>query len=102
MSKSLDPQPQAFACTAEQLAIRDEARRYCMAEFHPLEQRMDEEAWWPADIEVYQIVTRHTYRDEPSRAEYHLTPVGQALEPVIASPPSRVCFVPASYGQTDF
>ena len=59
MSKSLNPQPLAFACTLEQLAMRDEARRYCMAEFHPLEQRMDEEALWPE--ELFQKLGRMGY-----------------------------------------
>ncbi len=36
-------------------------------------------------LEAYQIVTRSMYSDHPPRAEYHLTPVGQELKPVIAS-----------------
>jgi len=39
----------AFALDAERLAIRDAARRWFFAEFHPLERRMDEEAWMPQD-----------------------------------------------------
>ncbi len=36
-------------------------------------------------LEASQIVARSMYSDHPPRAEYHLTPVGQELEPVIAS-----------------
>lgn len=37
-----------FALTAEQAALCDGARKFFMAELHPLQARMDDEDWWPA------------------------------------------------------
>lgn len=38
-----------FGLTDEQVAICDHASEYFRAELHPLQQRMDDEDWWPAD-----------------------------------------------------
>ena len=35
--------PNAFALSDEQMVLRDEARRYFMAQFFPLQARMDDE-----------------------------------------------------------
>ncbi|MDP7429271.1 MAG: acyl-CoA dehydrogenase family protein [Alphaproteobacteria bacterium] len=41
--------PNAFALSDEQMVLRDEARRYFMAQFFPLQPRMDDESWWPEE-----------------------------------------------------
>lgn len=46
MTNRLSP---AFVLGEEQQLIRDQARKYFMETFHPLERRMDEEAWMPPD-----------------------------------------------------
>lgn len=38
-----------FDLTAEQRELRDAAQRYFMDRLQPLQQRMDDEEWWPAD-----------------------------------------------------
>jgi len=38
-----------FGLTEEQVAICDHASDYFRSELHPLQQRMDDEDWWPAD-----------------------------------------------------
>ena len=38
-----------FGLTAEQIEICDNAAEYFMAELFPLQQRMDDEDWWPAE-----------------------------------------------------
>ncbi len=38
-----------FGLTDEQVAICDHASEYFQAELHPLQQRMDDEDWWPAE-----------------------------------------------------
>jgi len=38
-----------FALTAEQVTIASNAEKYFMSELHPLQQRMDDEDWWPAE-----------------------------------------------------
>jgi isovaleryl-CoA dehydrogenase len=50
MSQHSNTQLASFSLGEEREAIRDEARRFFMAELHPLEQRMDEEAWFPVDV----------------------------------------------------
>jgi len=40
---------QRFSLDQEQMAICDAATKYFMAELHPLQQRMDDEDWWPAE-----------------------------------------------------
>ncbi len=37
----------SYELSADQLEIRDQARKYFMSEFHPLQERMDNEDWWP-------------------------------------------------------
>lgn len=36
-----------FELSADQIGIRDQALKYFMSEFHPLQERMDNEDWWP-------------------------------------------------------
>ncbi|MEM7252844.1 MAG: acyl-CoA dehydrogenase family protein [Pseudomonadota bacterium] len=43
-------QTSSFALSDEPRAMRDQARRFFMDELHPLERKMDEEAWWPDDM----------------------------------------------------
>jgi len=38
-----------FDLTAEQRELRDAAQRYFMDRLQPLQQRMDDEEWWPAE-----------------------------------------------------
>ena len=38
-----------FGLTAEQVEISDSAAKYFMAELFPLQARMDDEDWWPAE-----------------------------------------------------
>jgi isovaleryl-CoA dehydrogenase len=40
----------AFELTAEQREIQSQARRFFMKELHPLQQRMDDEDWWPESV----------------------------------------------------
>lgn len=37
----------AYEITPEQAEIRDAAKKFFMNELHPLQQRMDDEDWWP-------------------------------------------------------
>jgi isovaleryl-CoA dehydrogenase len=36
--------------TPEQVEIRDQARKFFMKELYPLQQRMDDEDWWPESV----------------------------------------------------
>jgi methionyl-tRNA synthetase len=40
----------SYELTAEQTEIRDQARKFFMKEIHPLQQRMDDEDWWPDTV----------------------------------------------------
>ena len=39
-----------FGLSAEQQDILDQASRFARAELHPLQQRMDDEEWWPPHV----------------------------------------------------
>jgi isovaleryl-CoA dehydrogenase len=39
-----------FTLPAEITEVRDAARRYFMGELHALQQRMDDDEWWPSDV----------------------------------------------------
>lgn len=38
-----------YELSPDQQEFRDQAEKYFMAELHPLQQRMDDEEWWPED-----------------------------------------------------
>ena len=40
----------AYEITAEQAEIRDAAKKFFMNEIYPLQQRMDDEDWWPESV----------------------------------------------------
>jgi isovaleryl-CoA dehydrogenase len=42
--------PSAFELTAEQREVLDQADRFARAEMAPLQQRMDDEEWWPPQV----------------------------------------------------
>ncbi len=44
------PMPSAFELTAEQREVLDQADRFARAEMAPLQQRMDDEEWWPPQV----------------------------------------------------
>ena len=48
-----------FALSTEQIEIGDNAAGYFMSELFPLQQRMDDEDWWPAD--TFRKVARMGY-----------------------------------------
>ncbi|NQV20969.1 MAG: acyl-CoA dehydrogenase family protein [Rhodospirillales bacterium] len=39
----------SYELSPDQREFRDQAEKYFMAELHPLQQRMDDEEWWPED-----------------------------------------------------
>ncbi len=39
--------PPLYELSAEQIELRDQAAKYFVAELRPLQQRMDDEDWWP-------------------------------------------------------
>ena len=45
----MDTRPAPYLLGDEQSAVRDEARRFFIDTFRPLERRMDEEAWMPEE-----------------------------------------------------
>ena len=44
------PSPASFDLTADQQAVLDQADRFARAEMAPLQQRMDDEEWWPPQV----------------------------------------------------
>ncbi|TWT06037.1 acyl-CoA dehydrogenase family protein [Reyranella sp. CPCC 100927] len=44
------PSPSSFDLTADQQAVLDQADRFARAEMAPLQQRMDDEEWWPPQV----------------------------------------------------
>jgi isovaleryl-CoA dehydrogenase len=40
----------AYELTPDQIEIRDAAKKFFMKELHPLQQRMDDEDWWPETV----------------------------------------------------
>ncbi|HKU97038.1 MAG TPA: acyl-CoA dehydrogenase family protein [Vineibacter sp.] len=44
------PLPSSFDLTADQQAVLDQADRFARAEMAPLQQRMDDEEWWPPEV----------------------------------------------------
>ena len=44
------PLPSSFDLTADQQAVLDQADRFARAEMAPLQQRMDDEEWWPPQV----------------------------------------------------
>jgi isovaleryl-CoA dehydrogenase len=39
-----------YELTPDQIEVRDQAKKFFMKEFHPLQARMDDEDWWPDSV----------------------------------------------------
>jgi isovaleryl-CoA dehydrogenase len=57
-----------YELSAEQIELRDQAGKYFMATLHPLNQRMDDEEWWPA--EAFRAIGEMGYLGQTIPEEY--------------------------------
>ena len=60
--------PPLYDLSAEQIELRDQAAKYFMATLHPLNKRMDDEEWWPA--EAFQALGEMGYLGQTIPEDY--------------------------------